>query len=73
MNKPNGDLEILREYTCGCIVYRDHDGNDWQERGLLCAGTLTTAQASPTALQGLVMHARALVRGVATRDGGLFS
>ena len=36
MNTPNGNLEIVREYTCGCIVYRDVDGREFYEKGLFC-------------------------------------
>ena len=36
MKTPNGSLEILREYTCGCIVYRDAHGVEFEELGLFC-------------------------------------
>ena len=33
---PNGNLEIARDYACGCRVYRDQDGQEWTELGLFC-------------------------------------
>lgn len=33
---PHGDLEIRIEYRCGCRIYRDRRGQEFEERGLLC-------------------------------------
>jgi hypothetical protein len=35
-HKPNGKLQILRKYTCGCIVHHDQDGAEYEEWGLFC-------------------------------------
>ena len=49
---PTGDLIILREYDCGCIVYLDALNREYQERGLFCEGP---------------EHAKRLVRGNETQ------
>jgi hypothetical protein len=35
-----GELRILREYSCGCILYRDDTGKEWTEAGLFCEPVL---------------------------------
>ncbi len=36
MKTPNGCIDILREYSCGCIVYRDEIGQEFTESGMFC-------------------------------------
>lgn len=50
---PNGNLEILREYTCGCIVYLDENRQEFTEAGLFCEPTI---------------HAIRLTRGQETQE-----
>jgi hypothetical protein len=50
---PCGDLTVLREYTCGCLVYLDELEREYSERGLFC--------------QSQAEHARKLVRGEETQ------
>ena len=52
---PCGDLVILREYECGCIVYLDELEREFQERGLFC--------------EGQPKHAQKLVKGFETQPG----
>ena len=37
MTLPVGDLEILREYSCGCQIYLDQAGHEFTEAGLFCS------------------------------------
>ncbi len=37
MTEPTGELTILREYTCGCLIYLDEAHRELEERGLFCA------------------------------------
>jgi len=39
MTIPCGELTILREYDCGCIIYLDELEREFTERGLFCQGT----------------------------------
>ncbi len=57
MSAPHGNLDILREYTCGCIVYLDEIGQEFTEAGMFCQQD---------------NHGSQLVRGVETQEG-LFS
>ena len=50
---PCGDLAILREYECGCIVYLDELEREFTERGLFCEGP---------------KHAQKLVKGFETQQ-----
>ena len=36
MRAPIGDLTVLREYTCGCIVYLDASKREIDQRGIFC-------------------------------------
>jgi hypothetical protein len=31
-----GDLTVLREYSCGCLIYLDEVGQEVNERGIFC-------------------------------------
>jgi hypothetical protein len=50
---PCGDLVILREYVCGCLVYLDELEREFTERGLFCDGG--------------AYHAQTMVRGIETQ------
>lgn len=58
MTAPNGNLDILREYTCGCIVYRDEAGQEFHESGMFCQQD---------------EHGRQLVRGIETQIDTMFA
>jgi hypothetical protein len=61
---PTGDLAIEREYTCGCIIYRDPIGQTYHETGLFCPSRVgNVLQDSPNA------HKRTLVQGAETQAG----
>ena len=58
MSAPRDSLQILREYTCGCIVYRRYESTQsrWiesEETGLFCKASAG--------------HKRALVQGQETQ------
>ncbi len=33
---PTGDLIVLREYSCGCIIYLDAAKQEINEKGIFC-------------------------------------
>ncbi len=69
MTAPREPLQILREYTCGCITYRVQDNpqhphawRETEERGLFCPSRVgPVLEDSPNA------HKRALVKGHETQ------
>ncbi len=66
MKTPNGDLEVLREFTCGCIVYRDASKREFSEQGLFCnAGGLFEKHGGRGDF--VEIHKRALVQGEETQ------
>ena len=36
MMAPVGDLTVLREYSCGCIIYLDAKKQEINEKGIFC-------------------------------------
>ncbi len=73
MTAPREPLQILREYTCGCIVYRVQDNpqspHAWrevEEHGLFCfePGSLYSSD-NPGVTNP--PHKRALVKGTETQ------
>jgi len=55
MMAPNGDLTVLREYSCGCIIYLDAKQQEINEKGIFCGHN-----SWPT-------HASALLKGQETQ------
>ena len=68
MNTQKDGLQILREYTCGCITYRRYESTEsrWiesDERGLFCP-----SRVGAVLLDTPNGHKRTLVQGVETQQ-----